>query len=209
MNGDISFNEASWPIDSLGSGSDYAPFLDYLGVAALNLAYGGEGGAGAGIYHSAYDDFYWYTHFDDTTFVYGRALAQTAGTAVMRLADADLLPMNFGNYRRWRFADISGISSGWRKRKASRSASAIRRLRTVYLRRRPIRQQTDCAAATRSPAAASELCAAGKRGRPAGSQRHRLPARALDEASRKRRRKDERGPPSARSTKSCMQSERA
>ena len=74
---------------------DYAPFLDYAGVASLNLAYGGE--AGAGVYHSAYDDFYWYTHFDDATFVYGRALAQTAGTAVMRMADADVLPMNFAD----------------------------------------------------------------------------------------------------------------
>ena len=45
-----------------------------------------------------YDDFYWYTHFDDPTFVYGRALAQTAGTAVMRLADAELLPFDFTNF---------------------------------------------------------------------------------------------------------------
>ncbi len=50
-----------------------------------------------GVYHSIYDDFYWYTHFSDTDFVYGRALAQTAGTAVMRMADADLLPLSFGD----------------------------------------------------------------------------------------------------------------
>ena len=52
----------------------------------------------AGIYHSAYDDFYWYTHFSDTDFVYGRALSQTIGTAVMRLADADLLPFEFTDF---------------------------------------------------------------------------------------------------------------
>src|SRR5262249_50106153 len=57
---------------------------------------GGEDGGG--IYHSIYDDFYWYTHFADTDFVYGRALAQTGGTAVMRLADADLLPFEFGDF---------------------------------------------------------------------------------------------------------------
>ena len=80
-------------IDALGSGSDYTPFLQHAGVAALNLGYGGENGGG--IYHSVYDDFYWYTHFDDTSFVYERALSQTVGTAVMRLADADVLPYDF------------------------------------------------------------------------------------------------------------------
>jgi N-acetylated-alpha-linked acidic dipeptidase len=85
--------QAAWRIEALGSGSDYSVFLDHLGIASLNLAYGGE--AGSGIYHSIYDDFFWYTHFDDPDLVYGRALAQTAGTAVMRLADADLLPFDF------------------------------------------------------------------------------------------------------------------
>jgi N-acetylated-alpha-linked acidic dipeptidase len=80
-------------IAALGSGSDYTAFLDHVGIASLNLGFGGEDGGG--IYHSIYDDFYWYTHFSDTTFVYGRALAQTAGTAEMRLAGADLLPFDF------------------------------------------------------------------------------------------------------------------
>jgi N-acetylated-alpha-linked acidic dipeptidase len=82
-------------INALGSGSDYSTFLDHLGVASLNLGYGGEDEGG--IYHSIYDDFYWYTHFSDTSFVYGRALAQTAGVAVLRLANADLLPFAFTN----------------------------------------------------------------------------------------------------------------
>ena len=80
-------------VDALGSGSDYTAFLDHLGIASLNVAYDGEGDSG--IYHSIYDDFYWYTHFSDTDFVYGRALSQTAGTAVLRLANADLLPFEF------------------------------------------------------------------------------------------------------------------
>ncbi len=82
-----------WHISALGSGSDYTVFIDHLGIASLDLGYGGE--SGGGIYHSVYDDFYWYTHFGDTDFTYGRALAQTAGTAMMRLADADLLPFDF------------------------------------------------------------------------------------------------------------------
>jgi N-acetylated-alpha-linked acidic dipeptidase len=83
-------------IPALGSGSDYTAFLQHDGVASLNIAFGGEDGGG--IYHSIYDDFYWYTHFSDTDFVYGRALAQAGGTAVMRLADAELLPFEFGDF---------------------------------------------------------------------------------------------------------------
>src|SRR6266478_6257356 len=83
-------------IPALGSGSDYTAFLQHDGVASLNIGFGGEDGGG--IYHSIYDDFYWFTHFSDTDFDYGRALAQTGGTAVMRLADADLLPFEFGDF---------------------------------------------------------------------------------------------------------------
>ena len=79
-------------IGALGDGSDYAPFLDHAGVAAMNIGFGGE--AQGGIYHSIYDDFYWYTHFGDPDFVYERALSQLGGTMVMRMADADLLPFD-------------------------------------------------------------------------------------------------------------------
>ena len=82
-------------IGALGSGSDFTPFLQHAGIPTLSAEFGGEDGGG--IYHSIYDSFYWYTHFSDTSFVYGRALAQTAGTMVMRMADADLLPQEFGN----------------------------------------------------------------------------------------------------------------
>jgi len=85
----------TWPIDALGSGSDYTAFLDFAGIASLNLDYSGE--SNGGIYHSVYDDYYWFTHFDDVGFVYSRALAQTVGIAVLRLADADLLPFNFAD----------------------------------------------------------------------------------------------------------------
>jgi N-acetylated-alpha-linked acidic dipeptidase len=80
-------------IRALGDGSDYASFLDHAGIAAADIRFGGEGRGGE--YHSIYDDFYWFTHFDDTKFVYGRALAQFAGTAVMRMADSDVLPFDF------------------------------------------------------------------------------------------------------------------
>jgi N-acetylated-alpha-linked acidic dipeptidase len=82
-------------IPALGSGSDYTVFIDHLGIASVNLGYGGEDEGGQ--YHSIYDDFYWYTHFQDTDFSYGRALAQTASTMIMRMADADILPFQFSD----------------------------------------------------------------------------------------------------------------
>ena len=82
-------------IAALGSGTDFTGFLDHLGIATLDLGYGGEDEQG--IYHSIYDDFYWYTHFSDSDFVFGRAMAQTGGTTVMRLADAEILPFDFVN----------------------------------------------------------------------------------------------------------------
>lgn len=81
-------------IEALGSGSDFTPFLQHLGIPTLNAGYGGEDGGG--IYHSVYDSFDWYTKYSDTSFVYGRALAQTIGTMVMRFANADVLPFEFG-----------------------------------------------------------------------------------------------------------------
>jgi len=85
-----------WRIEALGSGTDFTAFIDHLGIASLNVGYGGEDEQG--IYHSIYDDFFWYTHFSDTDFVYGRAMSQTGGTSVMRLADAEVLPFDFVNF---------------------------------------------------------------------------------------------------------------
>jgi N-acetylated-alpha-linked acidic dipeptidase len=83
-------------IGALGSGSDYTAFLDHLGVASLNVGYGGEDDGG--IYHSIYDDFFWFTHFSDKDFVYGQTLSQTVGTMVLRFADADVLPYDFSDF---------------------------------------------------------------------------------------------------------------
>jgi len=82
-------------IGALGSGSDYTPFLQHLGIAAMNTGFGGDGGGG--VYHSIYDSFAWYTKFGDPTFEHGRALAQINGTIVMRLANADVLPFEYTN----------------------------------------------------------------------------------------------------------------
>lgn len=80
-----------------GDGSDYATFLDHVGIPILNLGFSGEEGKGS-VYHSIYDDYTYYSRFSDSKFVYGRALAQVAGVAVMRMADADLIPYDFTDY---------------------------------------------------------------------------------------------------------------
>jgi len=86
--------DGEFHLSPLGSGSDYTPFLQHLGIASLNMGFQGEGGNG--IYHSNYDDFYWYSHFSDKNFTHGPALARVTATAVMRLANAPLLPFEFG-----------------------------------------------------------------------------------------------------------------
>jgi len=80
-------------ISALGSGSDYTVFLDHLTMASLNLGFGGD--SDGGVYHSNYDSFDWYTRFSDGEFIFGRALSQTIGTTILRLADATILPFNF------------------------------------------------------------------------------------------------------------------
>ncbi len=85
--------DKTFTIGALGAGSDYVAFLDYLGVASMNEEFGGE--TKSGIYHSIYDSIYWYTHFSDTTFVDGKALSEYTATALLRLADAFVLPFEF------------------------------------------------------------------------------------------------------------------
>ncbi|HVF30161.1 MAG TPA: M28 family metallopeptidase [Pyrinomonadaceae bacterium] len=85
----------------LGSGSDYTPFLQHLGIASLNIGFGGEDGGGS--YHSIFDSYDHFTKFGDPGFAYGIALAKVCGHATLRLANADTLPFEFSN-----FADTVG-----------------------------------------------------------------------------------------------------
>jgi N-acetylated-alpha-linked acidic dipeptidase len=81
-------------ISPLGSGSDYTPFLQHLGIASTDMGFGGD----YGVYHSAYDSFYWMDHFGDPGFVYHVAAAQLWGTMALRLADADGLSFDYTDY---------------------------------------------------------------------------------------------------------------
>jgi N-acetylated-alpha-linked acidic dipeptidase len=90
-------DRADLRIAPLGSGSDYTPFLQHLGIATLNIGYAGEGES-TGSYHSVYDSFDHFTRFVDPTFDYGITLAKTGGRAVLRFASADYLPLNLSNF---------------------------------------------------------------------------------------------------------------
>ncbi len=87
-----------YPLYPLGSGSDYSPFLQHLGISSLNISYGGEGGGGA--YHSRYDSYDHYRRFGDPKFEYGVVLSQTTGRALLRLANADIIPHQFEDMNR-------------------------------------------------------------------------------------------------------------
>ena len=85
-------------LSALGAGSDWSGFLQFLGIASLNLGFGGEGSGGE--YHSIYDSYDHFTRFKDPGFQYGIALSKTAGRAMMRLANADVLPVDFSSFQK-------------------------------------------------------------------------------------------------------------
>jgi N-acetylated-alpha-linked acidic dipeptidase len=82
-----------FPIEPLGSGSDFSTFLDHLGVPALDVSFSDEGET-SGVYHSRYDTFEHHSRFVDPGFVYDALLAKTIGRLVLRAADSKL-PMQY------------------------------------------------------------------------------------------------------------------
>lgn len=89
----INGGDGEFKLYALGSGSDYTPFIQHAGIAALNLGFGGENAGGE--YHTIYDTYPHYKRFKDPEFAYGVALANTAGRITLRLANADVLPFEF------------------------------------------------------------------------------------------------------------------
>ena len=89
-------NRSDLRISPLGSGSDYTPFLQHLGIASANIGFGGESAGGS--YHTMYDTYEHYTKWIDPGLVYGEVLAQVAGHATLRLANAPRLPFEFKGF---------------------------------------------------------------------------------------------------------------
>ncbi len=78
----------------IGSGSDHTVFLNFVGMPVIGLQFDGD----YGVYHSAYDDFFWMNHFGDPGYRYHTLMSQLWGVTALRLANADLLPFDFGTY---------------------------------------------------------------------------------------------------------------
>ncbi len=90
----VAQTKADVPVGDLGSGSDYTPFLQHLGVPATDIGSGGP----YGVYHSVFDNFAWFTKFADPTFVYEQQMARVFGIEAIRMADADVLPFDYEEY---------------------------------------------------------------------------------------------------------------
>ncbi|MCP4801831.1 MAG: M28 family peptidase [Bacteroidetes bacterium] len=92
-------NNTSWAhykLGALGSGSDYSPFFQHLGIASFNMGFGGESSGGE--YHTMYDSYQHYKRFKDPNFQYGVTLAKVAGRTSLRLANAHILPFEFTHF---------------------------------------------------------------------------------------------------------------
>jgi len=105
---------ASHPLDfvdnELGSGSDYTVFLNFLGIPIVGMAFDGP----YGVYHSQFDNYYWMTHFGDPGFRYMTAMAEVWGRMALRLANADIYPLDLKLYaaRVGGFLDSLGAQPG-------------------------------------------------------------------------------------------------
>jgi N-acetylated-alpha-linked acidic dipeptidase len=84
------------PVGALGSGSDYTAFLDHAGIASMDMGLNGRGGDGS--YHSTYDNPTWFKKYIDPQFKFSVLAAQMTGVALLRLADAELLPFDYEAY---------------------------------------------------------------------------------------------------------------
>jgi N-acetylated-alpha-linked acidic dipeptidase len=85
-----------YELGALGSGSDYSPFFQHLGIASFNMGFGGESSGGE--YHTMYDSYKHYKRFKDPNFQYGVTLAKVAGRTSLRMANADVLPFEFSHF---------------------------------------------------------------------------------------------------------------
>ena len=81
-------------VGDLGSGSDFTPFLQHLGVPSTDIGSGGP----YGVYHSVFDNFAWFTKFGDPTFVYEQQMARVYGLQLIRMASEDVLPFDYETY---------------------------------------------------------------------------------------------------------------
>ena len=163
--------ERGFHLESLGSGSDYVPFLDHAGIASLNIGFA----AGDGVYHSIYDTPAWYQQFSDGDRTYAKALTQVMTTAILRLADAPVLPFDFGS--------LSSSVTKWMEEIRKQLSSGSAKQGTVKVDLRPVSVQLMRLSAA-AKAFDDELSASMKRG--GGSAQEKADKFAkVDESMRK------------------------
>jgi N-acetylated-alpha-linked acidic dipeptidase len=104
-------------VGDLGSGSDYTPFLQHVGVPSTDIGSGGP----YGVYHSAFDDFAWFTQNADPHFVYLQEMARVFGLEALRMADADVLPYDYVTYAR----EISAYLDAAKRKAADAGLSSL------------------------------------------------------------------------------------
>ena len=83
-------------VGDLGSGSDFTPFLQHVGVPSTDIGSGGP----YGVYHAVFDNYAWYTMNADPHFVYLQEMARVFGLEALRMADTDVLPYDYVTYAR-------------------------------------------------------------------------------------------------------------
>jgi len=81
-------------VGDLGSGSDYTPFIQHLGVPSTDIGSDGP----YGVYHSVFDNYNWFIKNADPTFVYEQQQARVFGLEMLHMADADVLPYDYHVY---------------------------------------------------------------------------------------------------------------
>ncbi len=91
-----SVNAEDVRVGDLGSGSDYTPFIQHLGVPSTDMGSDGP----YGVYHSTFDDYDWFVRNADPTFVYEQQQARVFGLEILHMADAEVLPYDYRLYGR-------------------------------------------------------------------------------------------------------------
>jgi len=141
----------------LGAGSDYVAFVHHAGIASFNAGFGGEGGGGT--YHSIYDSFNWYKRFIDPDFRYGKALTSVMGTMLLRLADAPVVPFEYGRVA----STVASYIEDIRKQKEMAAKLDFRKLEAELARLKNASAQYESALAAalkRGPAPSAAVGAA-------------------------------------------------
>src|SRR5438093_3089604 len=104
---------------NLGGGSDFSGFYHHLGIPAGGIGFDGPDG----IYHSMYDSYDWMTRFGDPGYKAHRSGAQLVAVILGRLANSDLLPLDYANFGTEMTALVAQLDSGIAKKQWTQSVS--------------------------------------------------------------------------------------